>query len=158
MFMVAVDWRPWWHSRHRLASTGFRLPLSSFSVLKVTLFPLGKGTPVTARRVNFAGSSWQVLHARPFEGSVSTTPVVRTVPRGPRFVRNYYQRSDLWGGHTLSAERNFTGVLENRPVPGDNHLTIDKDPALHREVIAMLGALRPDAAPPARPGGARPAA
>jgi pimeloyl-ACP methyl ester carboxylesterase len=78
---------------------------------------------------------------------VTFDPVlVRSVPRGPARVRNYYQLSDIWGGGRLSAERGFTGELENRPVRGDNHFTIDKDPELHREVIALLGATIP--APP----------
>ncbi|CAH0311857.1 hypothetical protein [Roseomonas sp. CECT 9278] len=79
---------------------------------------------------------------------VTFDPVlVRTVPRGPALVRNYFQQSDLWGGGSLTAARGFTGTLENRPVRGDNHFTIDKDPALHREVVALLDATHP-AAPP----------
>jgi pimeloyl-ACP methyl ester carboxylesterase len=79
---------------------------------------------------------------------VTFDPVlVRSVPRGPALVRNYFQHSDLWGGGSLTADRGFAGTLENRPVRGDNHFTIDKDPALHREVIALLDATHP-AAPP----------
>lgn len=75
---------------------------------------------------------------------VTFDPVlVRSVPRGPALVRNYFQQSDLWGGASLTAARGFTGTLENRPVRGDNHFTIDKDPALHREVIALLDATHP---------------
>ncbi|WP_198373038.1 hypothetical protein [Roseomonas rosulenta] len=81
---------------------------------------------------------------------VTFDPVlVRDVPRGPALVRNYFQGNDVWGGARLAAARGFTGVLENRPVRGDNHFTIDKDPTLHREVIALLGATRP-ADPPRR--------
>ncbi len=81
---------------------------------------------------------------------VTFDPVlVRDVPRGPALVRNYFQHSDLWGGGRLIAARGFAGVLENRPVRGDNHFTIDKDPDLHREVIALLDATHP-AAPPRR--------
>jgi pimeloyl-ACP methyl ester carboxylesterase len=75
-----------------------------------------------------------------------------SVPRGPALVRNYYQRSDVWGGHTLAPDRGFTGVLENRPVADDNHFTIDKDPALQREVIALLDAPHPARALPRRSG------
>jgi hypothetical protein len=78
--------------------------------------------------------------------------LVRSVPPGPARVRNYYQLSDVWGGGRLTAERGFNGMLENRPVRGDNHFTIDKDPDLHREVIALLDATTP--APP-RPGARR---
>ncbi len=81
---------------------------------------------------------------------VTFDPVlVRDVPRGPALVRNYFQQSDLWGGGRLIAARGFSGVLENRPVRGDNHFTIDKDPDLHREVIALLDATHP-VAPPRR--------
>lgn len=81
---------------------------------------------------------------------VTFDPVlVRSVPRGPALVRNYYQRADIWGGGRLTAARGFTGVLENRPVRGDNHFTIDLDPALHREAIALLDATSP-LAPPGR--------
>jgi pimeloyl-ACP methyl ester carboxylesterase len=79
---------------------------------------------------------------------VTFDPVlVRTVPRGPALVRNYFQQSDLWGGGTLTAARGFAGVLENRPVRGDNHFTIDKDPELHREVIRLLDATHPPSPP-----------
>jgi pimeloyl-ACP methyl ester carboxylesterase len=81
---------------------------------------------------------------------VTFDPVlVREVPRGPALVRNYFQQSDIWGGGRLTAARGFTGVLENRPARGDNHFTIDKDPVLHREVIALLDATHP-VAPPRR--------
>jgi pimeloyl-ACP methyl ester carboxylesterase len=73
--------------------------------------------------------------------------LVNSVPRGPALVRNYFQGRDIWGGGRLSAARGFTGVLENRPVPGDNHFTIDKDPTLHREVIALLDATHPASSP-----------
>ncbi|NMJ41194.1 hypothetical protein GWK16_08080 [Roseomonas sp. JC162] len=73
---------------------------------------------------------------------VTFDPVlVGTVPPGPGFVRNYYQTSGAWG-RGLTAEPGFTGVLENRAVSGDNHFTIDKDPTLHREVLALLEAQR----------------
>jgi pimeloyl-ACP methyl ester carboxylesterase len=82
---------------------------------------------------------------------VTFDPVlVRAVPAGPARVRNYYQLSDLWGGGRLTAGRGFTGVLENRPVRGDNHFTIDKDPALHREVIALIETTSPAPPRPAR--------
>jgi len=82
---------------------------------------------------------------------VTFDPVlVRSVPRGPALVRNYFQQSDLWGGARLTAARGFTGTLENRPVRGDNHFTIDKDPALHREVIALLDAAHPPRPAPRR--------
>lgn len=75
---------------------------------------------------------------------VTFDPVLaRSVPRGPALVRNYFQQSDLWGGGSLTAARGFSGRLENRPVRGDNHFTIDKDPVLHREVIALLDATHP---------------
>ena len=75
---------------------------------------------------------------------VTFDPVlVRRVPRGPALVRNYYQGADIWGGGRLTAARGFTGRLENRPVRGNNHFTIDLDPALHREVIGLLDATHP---------------
>src|SRR5450759_352121 len=78
LFMVRVDSRPWWHSMHRLASTGTRLPLSSFVVLKVRETPDGNGTLVTARRSGILAVLWQVLHSKPFETGWPTTPVIWT--------------------------------------------------------------------------------
>src|SRR5512136_912655 len=63
---------------HRLASTGFRLPSASFSVLKVSLAPLGKGTVVTARRFGKLLGSWQVAHWNPLEMGWATMPVIWT--------------------------------------------------------------------------------
>ena len=94
---------------------------------------------------------------------VTFDPVlVGRVPPGPAHVRNYYQTTGVWG-RGLEAERGFTGVLENRPVPGDNHFTIDKDPGLHREVLHLLEQTRAQRRPTGRPGpqagsGARPGA
>src|SRR5512136_3136016 len=80
MSMAALDWRPWWHSRHRLAATGLRFPLSSFSLLKVRLLPLGNGTLTTARTVYLVRSLWQVVQAKPLAVSCSPTPVVTIAP------------------------------------------------------------------------------
>jgi pimeloyl-ACP methyl ester carboxylesterase len=83
---------------------------------------------------------------------VTFDPVlVREVPRGPALVRNYFQQTDIWGGGRLTAARGFSGVLENRPVRGDNHFTIDNDPELHRDVVALLDATHPVAPPRAAP-------
>ena len=69
---------------------------------------------------------------------VTFDPVlIGTVPPGPSLVRNYYQTSGVWG-RGLDPAPGFAGVLENRAVRTDNHFTIDKDPGLHQEVIALL--------------------
>src|SRR3972149_2382581 len=77
LFTLNVDSRPWWHSMHRLASTGFKTPLSSFSVLKVSCAPDGNGTSCeapTERRAGKLAMSWQVEQAKPLAGSVGPTP------------------------------------------------------------------------------------
>src|SRR3972149_1288586 len=76
LFMLNVDSRPWWHSLHKLASPGFRAPLSSFSVLKVSCAPDGNGTLVTARRAGNLLMSWQVAHAKPLADSVGPVPML----------------------------------------------------------------------------------
>lgn len=48
-----------------------------------------------------------------------------------------------------TAQHGFTGKLENRPMRGDNHFTIDRDPALHRAVIGLPEGTHP-VAPPRR--------
>src|SRR5512138_3875202 len=78
LFTVTVDSRPWWHSMHRFASTGFRLPSASFSVLKVSETPEGNGTFTTARRSGKLAGSWQVVQAKPFEIGWATRPVYWT--------------------------------------------------------------------------------
>ncbi|MBR0674024.1 hypothetical protein [Neoroseomonas soli] len=81
---------------------------------------------------------------------VTFDPVlVGSVPPGPAHVRNYYQTTGVWG-RGLSAENGFTGVLENRPVSGDNHFTIDKDPGLHGEVLRLLEQTRARLGPSGR--------
>lgn len=78
---------------------------------------------------------------------VTFDPVlVGSVPPGPRHVRNYFQQTGLWG-RGVTPGRGFNGILENRPVQSDNHFTIDKDPVLHQEVMALLAATQPGAAP-----------
>ena len=67
--------------------------MSSFSVLKVTLLPLGKGTLVTGYSVNLVRSLWQVVQAKPLAGSASVTPLITTEPLPatatvPPFVMN----------------------------------------------------------------------
>ena len=83
--------------------------------------------------------------------------LVTRVPPGPSRVLNYFQRTDFWG-HGLSAERGFAGILENQPLDGENHFTIDKDPDLHREVLDLLESLRlRSVSARLRPAGSRPA-
>lgn len=76
--------------------------------------------------------------ARVADVLVTFDPVlVGQVPPGPAMVRNYYQTTGVWG-RGLDPAPGFAGVLENRAVRSDNHFTIDKDPALHQEVIDLL--------------------
>jgi hypothetical protein len=73
---------------------------------------------------------------------VTLDPVLLgVVPPGPAFVRNYYQTTGVWG-RGLDPGPGFSGVLENRAVPSDNHFTIDKDPAIHRAVLQLLAQIR----------------
>jgi hypothetical protein len=74
---------------------------------------------------------------------------VLNVPRGPRRVLNFHQDRDTFE-RRLSPAAGFDGVIENRMVTGESHLSIDKDPGLHRQVVAALADLR-GATAPARP-------
>uniref|UniRef100_UPI0018DF2080 hypothetical protein n=1 Tax=Roseomonas rosulenta TaxID=2748667 RepID=UPI0018DF2080 len=74
---------------------------------------------------------------------------VLSVPRGPARVLNFHQDRDTFE-RRLSPGRGFDGRIENRQVQGQSHLSIDKDPALHDQVLAALREM--DNAPgPARP-------
>lgn len=63
------------------------------------------------------------------------------VPRGASLVVNFHQEGDA-SPRLLAPGRGFSGRLENRLVAGVGHFTIDKSPALHREVLALLESLR----------------
>ena len=81
-------------------------------------------------------------------------------PVGPGVLRvlNFYQDRDSVD-RTLAEGPGFTGTLENKLVPGESHISIDKQERLHAEVVARLEALaaaRPEArlpvlAPPSEP-------
>lgn len=71
--------------------------------------------------------------------------VVSTVPASARLVVNYYQDSDVFP-RRLDPAPGFDGRLENRAVAGETHLTIEKNPRLHAEVLALLEALAAPAA------------
>jgi len=66
--------------------------------------------------------------------------VVSAVPASARMVVNYHQDMDVFP-RRLAAAPGFDGRLENRAVPGETHLTIEKNLRLHAEVLAMLEAL-----------------
>ena len=76
------------------------------------------------------------------------------VTAGVLRVLNFYQDRDSVT-RTLVGGRGFTGTLENQLVPGESHISIDKQDRLHDQVIARLEALaarreaRP--APPRQP-------
>lgn len=75
---------------------------------------------------------------------------VTQVPPGPLRVVNYYQAHD-GVERVLSAGPGFSGKLENRLVRDANHLTIEKEPRLHDQVIAMLEGLHAALAAPQPP-------
>lgn len=67
------------------------------------------------------------------------------VPPGPRRVLNVFQGADVWG-RPLSPAPGFAGRLDNvdlRGLRGVHHFNMDKDPALHAEVLAALAAVTP---------------
>ena len=76
------------------------------------------------------------------------------VTAGVLRVLNFYQDRDSVT-RTLVGGRGFTGTLENQLVPGESHISIDKQDRLHDQVIARLQVLaaqreaRP--APPRQP-------
>ncbi|GGJ36906.1 hypothetical protein GCM10011320_50720 [Neoroseomonas lacus] len=63
-------------------------------------------------------------------------------PVGAGVVRvlNFYQDRDAVD-RTLESGPGFTGTLENRLVPGESHISIDKQERLHAEVVALLQSL-----------------
>ena len=78
-------------------------------------------------------------------------------PLGPGVLRalNFWQGRDRDFVRTLAAGPGFTGTIENRLVPGESHLSIEKQEQLHAVVIAMLESL---VAAPAMAAAAPPAA
>jgi hypothetical protein len=74
--------------------------------------------------------------------------VVGTAPRGPKRVVNFYQERDPLSRKVEPAP-GFDGMIENRLVEGESHLSIEKAPRLHAEVLALIESIRP--APAAAP-------
>ena len=79
-------------------------------------------------------------------------------PVGPGVQRvlNFYQDRDAVD-RTLAGGPGFAGSLENRLVPGESHISIDKQERLHAEVVTLLqslaaarqaGVTRPTPVPP----------
>lgn len=73
---------------------------------------------------------------------------------GPGVLRviNLYQDGDPTFDRTLHPGPGFTGVLENRLVRGESHLSIDKSQRLHAMVIAALEELAGATPPPVTEG------
>lgn len=63
-------------------------------------------------------------------------------PVGPGVLRvlNFYQDRDSVS-RVLAGGPGFTGTLENQLVPGESHISIDKQERLHAQVLARLEAL-----------------
>lgn len=133
-----LDWRGQAEEALALARAG-RLP-RPFAVVGHSL-GADDGIRLAARVGQAAGAADLLVTFDPV--------LVGIVPPGPAFVRNYYQTTGAWG-RGLRAGGGFAGVLENRPVPSENHFTIDKDPELHREVTEMLDQSRARLAPGGR--------
>ncbi|WP_137127975.1 hypothetical protein [Roseomonas sp. HF4] len=77
------------------------------------------------------------------------------IPRGPRRVVNFHQESDPIR-RTVRPGAGFDGMLENRLVEGESHLSIEKAERLHDQVMTLMEALTaPEPAAPPRPA-ARP--
>jgi len=77
---------------------------------------------------------------------------VLSVPRGPRRVINFHQDRDTFE-RRLSPNAGFDGRIDNRQVADESHLSIDKNPSLHREVLVALAEMgaAPAALAPPRP-------
>lgn len=73
--------------------------------------------------------------------------VVGTAPPGPKRVVNFYQERDPLSRRVEPAP-GFDGVIENRLVEGESHLSIEKAQRLHVEVLTMIEGIRPAPAPP----------
>jgi len=74
---------------------------------------------------------------------VTFDPVfLATVSRGPHRVLNFYNTGGFWG-RALEPAPNLDGRIENIPVDGGvlDHFDIDKNPALHEQVVAALDAI-----------------
>jgi hypothetical protein len=80
---------------------------------------------------------------------------VTRVPPGPRKVVNFHQDLDPIA-RVLEPGAGFAATLENRRVDGESHLSIEKSPRLHADVLALLDALRAPAPPPPAPAAAAP--
>jgi len=65
---------------------------------------------------------------------------LHVIPRGPRRMVNFYQDSDPIQ-RVVRPGAGFDGVIENRLVAGESHLSIEKSDALHAEVLGLLEAL-----------------
>jgi hypothetical protein len=72
---------------------------------------------------------------------------VLAVPRGPRRVLNFHQDRDTYA-RRLAPGPGFDGVIDNRQVNEESHLSIDKNPALHAQVLAAMDEAAPAGAPP----------
>ena len=62
---------------------------------------------------------------------------VHEIPRGPRRLVNFYQDSDPIQ-RTVRPGSGFDGVIENRLVPDESHLSIEKSDALHAAVLELM--------------------
>ncbi len=67
--------------------------------------------------------------------------ILLDLPRGARRVVNFYQGNETID-RVLRPARDFDGALEQRRDDRHWHLSIDKDTALHAEVLRMLEAIR----------------
>lgn len=63
-------------------------------------------------------------------------------PPGPRRMVNFHQELDPFS-RVVRPGRGFDGVLENRLVLGESHLSIEKSARLHQEVLALMEQARP---------------
>jgi hypothetical protein len=83
---------------------------------------------------------------------------VLAVPRGPRRVLNFHQDRDTFA-RRLAPGPGFGGLIENRQVDGESHLSIDKNLDLHRQTLAVLDGVAAQARVMAQPAprGAGPA-
>ncbi len=76
--------------------------------------------------------------------------VVRVVAKGPLRVLNFHQDGDPFQ-RVLSPAPGFDGVIENREIAGETHLSIDKNENLHLQVLLAIETLSAPTPAPALP-------